>query len=117
MRYEADTGTTTRMLFLGDTVLSDGFQLIGFETLPDPSVGEMDRVLQQLLDEKCNAFVVLDTRLSASDSKVLQRIRGEGGRIIVTEVPPLNSPDCFHCEIDEQVRILLGGTKQNEGMS
>ena len=32
MAQEPESGHTTRMLFLGDDTLADGFRLIGFET-------------------------------------------------------------------------------------
>ena len=96
------------MMFLGDATLTDGFRLIGFETMADPTEEELERVLQQLVNEKQNAFVVLDHRLSNCDSRMLQQVRAEGGRIIITEVPPLDTPDRFHCKIDDEVRSLLG---------
>lgn len=98
----------TRMLFLGDAALTDGFQLIGFETWADPSPQQLEQVLQGLLNSRANAFVILDSRLAQQPSSLLQQIRSEGGRIIVTEVPPLNDPDNFHSEIDNRIQRLLG---------
>lgn len=98
----------TRMLFLGDAALTDGFQLIGFETWADPSVAELDRVLAELVEQKTNAFVILDSRLAQQNSPMLRRVRAEGGRIIVTEVPQLNEPGDMHSEIDNQARSMLG---------
>ena len=98
----------TRMLFFGDPALTDGFKLIGFETWPEPSVQELDQVLAELVEQKANAFVILDSRLAQQDSPMLRRVRAEGGRIIITEVPPLNEPGDMHSEIDKQARSLLG---------
>ena len=50
----------------------------------------------------------LDTRLSEAGSPMLDRVRREGGRILLTEVPPLNDPDGFHCRIDRQISSLTG---------
>lgn len=100
----------TRMLFLGDAALTDGFQLIGFETWADPSTTELDRVLAELVEQKVNAFVILDSRLAQQNSPMLRRVRAEGGRIIVTEVPPLNEPGDIHSEIDDQARSMLGNS-------
>ncbi len=98
----------TRMLFLGDAALTDGFQLIGFETWADPSQQQLNQVLQGLLNSRGNAFVILDSRLAEQPSPLLQQIRSEGGRIIITEVPPLNDPENFHSEIDDRIQHLLG---------
>jgi vacuolar-type H+-ATPase subunit F/Vma7 len=95
------------MLFLGDATLTDGFRLIGFETWSDPTVKELEQVLGELLDTKCNAFVVLDNRLSATDSDILRRVRSEGGRILVAEVPPLSAPESFRTDIDKDTQALL----------
>ena len=44
-------GGDTRMLFLGDAALTDGFRLIGFETWADPNIEQLDQLLGELLDE------------------------------------------------------------------
>lgn len=108
MTSEASETTATRMLFLGDAALTDGFQLIGFETWPEPSINELDQVLTELVEQKTNAFIILDSRLAQQNSSMLKRVRAEGGRIIITEVPPLNEPGDLHSEIDEQARSMLG---------
>jgi hypothetical protein len=46
---------------------------------------------------------------------MLPRVRKEGGRILVTEVPSLGRPDQFHSNIDDQVSALLGGSRLEEG--
>jgi len=99
---------------MGEAALSDGFHLIGFETMVEPTVEELELILRQLVAEKQKAFVVLDHRLAACDSPMLQLIRAQGGRIIITEAPPLNAPDNFHCEIDAQLHMLLGSGDSGE---
>jgi len=100
--------TPTRMLFLGDAALTDGFQLIGFETWPDPSTQQLEQVIGELLNSRTNAFVILDCHLASRNARILDRVRTEGGRIVVTEVPPLNEPDRFQSQIDQQVKSMLG---------
>lgn len=109
MTDQADKLTDTRMLFIGDSALTDGFQLIGFETWPDPTAKQLERLLEELVDSKQNAFIILDSKLSESGSPMLQRIRAEGGRIVIAEVPPLNDPECFNCGIDNKLQTLMGG--------
>jgi len=120
MRANSELNTpavgNTRMLFLGDAALTDGFQLIGFETRADPSVEELDKLLRELLESGRNAFVILDTRLSQAGSQMLERVRSEGGRILITLVPPLNDPDGFHCDLDQRVNALIdNGGIENQG--
>ena len=106
---ESDTQSSgnTRMLFLGDAALTNGFQLIGFETWADPAAEELERVLEELLSSKRNAIIILDTRLAESGSPMLERVRREGRRILITVVPPLNDPDGFRCDIDHQVNSMI----------
>ena len=110
MTSSASEAAVTRMLFLGDAALTDGFQLIGFETWADPSVEELDRILAELVEHKANAFVILDSRLAQQNSPMLRRVRAEGGRIVVTEVPQLNEPGDMRSEIDNQARSMLGNS-------
>jgi vacuolar-type H+-ATPase subunit F/Vma7 len=115
-QIDAQAGGNTRMLFLGDAALTDGFQLIGFETWADPTAEKLDKVLEELLESKGNAFIILDTRLAESSSPMLERVRREGRRILITVVPPLNDPEGFRCDIDHQVNSLMNnGDLSNKG--
>lgn len=104
----------TRMLFMGSAALTAGFQLIGFETWPDATTEQLDGVLRSLIEERQNAFVILDRDLARRGSPLLERVRTEGGRIVVTEIPPLNDPDEFTGVIDSRVKTLLGATKSGQ---
>jgi vacuolar-type H+-ATPase subunit F/Vma7 len=96
------------MLFLGAPTLGEGFRLIGFEVLPDPSREELEQLLGELMDAQQNAFVVIDQGVAEQHSSVLERVRSEGGRIVITGVPPLHDPECFHCALDDRISALLG---------
>jgi len=104
----------TRMIFMGDASLTDGFRLIGFQTWADPSMEEMEQILEELMQSRSSAFIILDSHLAEAHSAVLQRVRTEGGRIIITEVPPLNEPDNFHRDIDDKVQSLLGSEMERQ---
>lgn len=103
----------TRMLFMGSAALTDGFQLIGFETWPDATPEQLEQVLASLVEERQNAFVIVDHDLAARGGRMLERVRREGGRIVVTEIPALNDPDNFSGIIDGRVQNLLGASDQN----
>jgi len=98
----------TRQIFLGDASLATGFRLAGFEVYPDADVAQLDRLLDKLLSARTPAFVVIDQQLAESDSQRLEGVRHEGGRILLTQVPPLNHPEQMHSSIDERIEQLLG---------
>lgn len=98
----------TRQVFLGDANLATGFRLAGFEVFPDADVAQMDALLDALVASRTHAFVVIDDQLAASDSRRLKMVREEGGRILLTQVPPLTRPDHINSSVDERIRQLLG---------
>ncbi|MCB1923365.1 MAG: V-type ATP synthase subunit F [Gammaproteobacteria bacterium] len=98
----------TRQVFLGDAALATGFRLAGFEVFPDADVAQMERLLEQLTTTRAHAFVVIDSRLAESDSHQLADVRREGGRILLTQVPPLTHPEAMHSSVDDRIRQLLG---------
>ena len=108
MNGETAIPQPTRMIFLGDAALTDGFRLIGFETRANPTVEQLERLLRQLLESHASAFLIIDHRLATSKSAILDRVRLEGGRIVIAEVPTLDQPDAFHCQIDDQLKSLFG---------
>ncbi|RLJ16525.1 ATPase [bacterium endosymbiont of Escarpia laminata] len=110
-----ETQQQTRLIFMGSTSIANGFRLIGFETRPDPSLQEVDQLFSELLSERQHAFIVIDNSLEKLDSKLIQQIRNEGGRIVLSEVPSLDDPNCYQCSIDRQLSILIG-EESNEGV-
>ena len=114
MASETEPLTRARLLFFGERALTAGYGLIGFETFPDASVEQLDHVLTELLQTRSTALVLIDQRVARLDSRLLPRIRKEGGRILVTEVPSLRSPGEYHSDIDDQVSLLLGGSRLEE---
>ena len=105
---EQDPGQPTRMLFLGEERLADGFRLIGFETHANPTPEEADRLLRDLRREQAKAFVVVDDVLMEQKISNLQRVRLEGGRIVVVAVPALNAPPRLTSEVAQRLAALFG---------
>ncbi len=99
---------TTRLLFLGDTTLADGFRLIGFETWVEPTAEQLEQTLQQLIEGRCSALVILDSQTAQLPSRSLQQLRREGGRVIISEVPLLNAPLDQPNLLDQRIRTLFG---------
>jgi vacuolar-type H+-ATPase subunit F/Vma7 len=97
----------TRMIFMGEPQLTDGFRLIGFETWADPGVEEVERMVREMIARRQSAFLVIDQRLAAADIPAIQQVRRGGGHIVVTTVPPLNRPDSFHMMIDQRIQSMF----------
>lgn len=110
MTTEHPPGRPTRMLFLGEESLADGFRLIGFETLADPTPEAADQVFRDLVRGREKAFVILDDRLMHADCPHLKRVRREGGRIVVISVPPLNAPTALASEVADRLNALFGAS-------
>ncbi|MES9993896.1 MAG: V-type ATP synthase subunit F [Candidatus Thiodiazotropha sp.] len=105
----SETTHTVRNIFVGSNALTDGFRLIGFETVTDPDAATLDELLSQLLQERERALLIIEQSVNRIGSKLLDQIRIEGGRIVLSEVPSLHNPDEFHSDLDGQLKKLTGG--------
>ncbi|MCU7844526.1 MAG: ATPase [Candidatus Thiodiazotropha sp. (ex Monitilora ramsayi)] len=105
----SDTTHRVRNIFIGSHALTDGFRLIGFETLTDPDEQRLDQLLSELQREKQRALLIIEHSVSQITSKLLEQIRKEGGRIILSEIPSLYDPDNFQSDLDAQLKKLTGG--------
>lgn len=103
----------TRQLFVGDASLATGFRLAGFEVYPDADEAQLDQLLDRLQAARTPAFVVIDQALAESGSRRLEALRREGGRILITQVPPLTHPEQMHSSIDDRIQQLLGLDGEN----
>lgn len=108
MNAEHEALHPTRMLFLGDESLADGFRLIGFEAVANPAAEEVDRILRELVRNREKAFVVVDDRVMGLEVPNLKRARKEGGRIVVIAVPSLSAPTVLASEVAERLAALFG---------
>ncbi|MEW5967241.1 MAG: V-type ATP synthase subunit F [Pseudomonadota bacterium] len=99
---------SARLVVLGSAGLAEGFRLIGAEVHADADVRTVERVLEQLAKSGDEALVLLETHLSHSGGPWLSRLRNEGGRIVLTELPPLPLPQAYAPAVDEVVRTVLG---------
>ena len=108
MDSEHESGRPTRMLFLGEESLADGFRMIGFETHPNPTPEEAERIVRELGRTREKTFLVVDDRVMAADIPSLKRVRREGGRILVIAVPPLNAPPRLASEVADRLSVLFG---------
>ena len=117
MTIEHEQVPPTRVLFLGEESLADGFRLIGFETHPNPTVDEADRVFRDLIRNREKALVILDDQLMRADTPNLERVRREGGRVVVISVPLLNAPPVLVSEVADRLTALFGAASAQSGQS
>ena len=109
MRREADNPSIgARLVVLGSAGLTEGFGLIGAELHPDATPERVEQVLAELAASGEAALVLLESNLAHAGGPWLKRLRNEGGRIVVTELPPLAAPQDYAPEVDEVVRAVLG---------
>lgn len=107
-RDPESSASGARLVVLGSAGLTDGFSLIGAEVYPDADPAKVEEVLGQLMLAKCEALVLLESTLSHAGGPALNRLRNEGGRIVVTEIPSLSAPQDYAPVVDEVVRAVLG---------
>lgn len=98
----------TRQIFVGNANLATGFRLAGFEVHPDAGLADLEQLLERLRAKRTPAFVVIDQQLADSESRLLHEIRAEGGRILLTQVPPLTRPEQMKSSVDDHIQQLLG---------
>lgn len=116
MTAEAPQGRPTRLLFMGDSSLADGFRLIGFETVPDPEPSQVNRILRDMDRGRENAFVIVDDAMMDWDVPMLAQLRREGGRIIVISLPPLATlPPRLSSDVAARLQRLFGASSLNTG--
>ncbi len=103
-----DEAPKTRLLALGSAPLVQGFALIGFEAYPDASAAELERLLAELHQSHATALVLVEYDLARQGGEWYRRLRDEGGRIVIGEIPPLNAPGDYHPPVEDLLAGILG---------
>jgi vacuolar-type H+-ATPase subunit F/Vma7 len=103
-----------RLIAMGSTALVEGFALLGFETRADATTEDVDGVLAELLRGNEKALLFLENSLVSSTSRYLERVRREGGRIVVTEIPRLDAPGDYRPPVEALVTRVLGASALEE---
>jgi vacuolar-type H+-ATPase subunit F/Vma7 len=104
----AVTARGARLIVLGSAGLADGFSLVGAEVHAGADSATVESVLEDLVRSGDEALVLLETSLAHAGGQWLERLRGEGGRIVITELPPLAAPHDYAPAVDDVVRAVLG---------
>jgi vacuolar-type H+-ATPase subunit F/Vma7 len=96
-----------RMIALGSAALMEGFELIGFETFPDPTPEQSEKLFEELLHRQQAALVVIEQRLAQHPGRYLVLAQQEGGRIIITEIPEIHQSAIYHSRVENLVQNIL----------
>lgn len=107
---QASLVSPARMIALGSAALMEGFELIGFETLPDPDPEAVDELFHELLRKQQAALVVIEHRLAKDPGRHLLRAQREGGRIVITEIPEIHLSHGYHSRVESLVQSILGSS-------
>ncbi|MEW6676444.1 MAG: V-type ATP synthase subunit F [Pseudomonadota bacterium] len=102
------TTPSDRLVVLGSAGLVEGFGLIGAEIHPDADEARVEAVLAALLASGQAALVLLESHLAHGGGPMLAQLRNSGGRIVVTELPPLYAPQDYAPAVDQVVSAVLG---------
>jgi vacuolar-type H+-ATPase subunit F/Vma7 len=97
-----------RLIFMGSHALADGFALLGFETFPDATTDRVESLLSELLKNKDKALVFLEDNLTRQPGPAFLRARSEAASIIITEIPPLSTPETYRPSVEDLVARVLG---------
>ena len=103
-----------RVVALGGVALMQGFALLGAETYEDATEGDVERVLADLVRGHDQALVFVENSLVRQSGHYLDRVRREGGRIIVSEIPPLGAPENYRPPVEALVTRVLGPSALEE---
>lgn len=103
-----------RIIAMGSKALMEGFALLGFETHADATLENVDLLLAELLQDGSKALIYLEQELAQGESANLDQVRKEGGRIVITEVPAIHSPEEYHPPVEELVVRVLGPSALEE---
>ena len=103
-----------RLIAVGGAALVQGFALLGAETYEDATGEDLERVLADVLRGRDQALIFGERGLVARGGRNLDRVRREGGRIIVSEIPPLDAPESYRPPVEALVTRVLGPSALEE---
>lgn len=93
---------------MGSAALAEGFGLIGVETYANATPEILELLLAELTKRQEKALLFIEHDLARSGGPWLARVRDQGGRIVVVEIPQLHAPRAYHPMVEDLVKNLLG---------
>ena len=97
-----------KIIAFGSSALMDGFALLGIETHADASHDTIDQVLSELSRNRERALVYLQQDLMQADIPIVAQLRGQGGNILISEIPSLDNVDEYRPQVEKLIGRVLG---------
>ena len=105
-----------RILAIGEAELMDGFALLGLETHPDASYDAIEALLTELVRSRERALVFIQQELIGDDMPILQRLRLDGGSILICEIPGLHGARDYQPEVEKLIGRVLGSSMREQNL-
>ncbi|HIJ21808.1 MAG: hypothetical protein HON68_05545 [Gammaproteobacteria bacterium] len=99
-----------RIIAIGSAALMDGFSLLGIETHADLSVPALEQLLDGIVTDNKRTLIYLEQGGANTELPSLQKIRNEGGNILISELPQLNTPEHRDTSIDALITRVIGSS-------
>lgn len=100
--------SNARLVVIGTAYLVHGFSLIGAEIYADADSAKVEEVLADLVKSGDEGWCCWRATSPMLADTGWDRLRNEGGRIVVTELPHLAAPYDYAPAVDDVVRAVLG---------
>lgn len=111
---EHSSARSTRIIAMGGAALAEGFGLIGVETYANATPEMLESLIAELVKRQEKALLFIEHDLARSGGQWLTRVRDQGGRIVVVEIPQLHAPRAYHPLVEDLVRNVLGPASLEE---
>lgn len=98
------------IIAIGSRELMDGFALLGIRTYVDPEAAEIDELLAELKHKRERALVYIQQNMIGDDTPIVQKLRLEGGSILICEIPPLGGAAEYRPQVEKLIRRVLGSS-------
>ena len=99
-----------RIVAVGSQELMDGFALLGIETHVGLADEELEALLLSIVSSQERTLIYLQQDLLDNNIPILNRIRSEGGTILISEVPSLREPQNRKASIDILISKTIGAS-------
>jgi vacuolar-type H+-ATPase subunit F/Vma7 len=90
----------------------DGFALLGIRTYADADASQIDALLAELARKRERALVYIQQDLIGDETPMVQRLRLEGGSILICEIPRLGAAGEYRPRVETLIGRVLGSSMQ-----
>ena len=98
------------IIAIGSRELMDGFALLGIRTYADANAAQINDLLSELERRRERARVYIQQDLIGEETPIIQRLRLQGGSILVCEIPHLRGAEQYQPHVETLIRRVLGSS-------